>query len=83
MVGAWTREETPEALDDFRAQTGVTFPFAFDENWTLYSIGFDDAGYSPYPRDVLIGKDLTILAIRSEFEPDEWVRLVEEALAKL
>lgn len=63
------------------AQTGITFPVLFNQG-TLSQFDFPPGVGFPYPRDVVIGKDLTVRSIRNSFDPDEMTSLVEQLLAE-
>lgn len=62
-------------------QTGVTFPILQDRG-TQYRVAFPRGVGYPYPRDVVVGKDLRIHAIRNSFNVTEVRALVERLLAE-
>ena len=80
VFGIHRPSEQPNLLDDFRQQTGVTYPFASDVPGTLSLLAFPQGVGYPYPRDVVIGKDLTVHAIRNSFDVVEMDALVERLL---
>ncbi len=72
--------EQAEALAAFVEQTGITFPVIQDESRTLRLFDFPPGVGYPYPRDVVIGKDLTVHLIRNSFNVDEVDALVQRLL---
>ncbi len=80
VYGIYRSHESPALLDDFREQTGVTFPFAADVNSTLGQLSFPPGVGYPYPRDVVIGKDLTVHSIKNSFDLGEMDELVQQLL---
>jgi peroxiredoxin len=80
LVGVYDVEE-PRALEDFKEQTGVTFPLLRDRG-TLFQLEFPEGVGYPYPRDVIIGPDLTIRAIRNNYNAEEVHALIDELLAE-
>lgn len=68
-------------VDDFIEQTGVTFPIVSDQG-TLRSFDFPTGVGFPYPRDVVIGKDLTVRSIKNSFDVGEVDTLVQQLLAE-
>lgn len=75
------RGEPADDLADFVEQTGVTFPIRADRS-TLQRLAFPPGVGYPYPRDVVIGKDLTVRSIRNGFNAQEMQALVERLLAE-
>jgi hypothetical protein len=73
--------ELQSALDDFAEQTGVTFPLVKDKG-TLYKFAFPEGVGYPYPRDVVIGKDLTVRSIKNSFDPNDIDELIQQLLAE-
>lgn len=63
------------------AQTGVTFPIDNGQG-TLSKLAFPNGVGYPYPRDVVIGKDLVVRAIRNSFNLDEMDTLVQQLLTE-
>jgi hypothetical protein len=56
--------ENPAQLADFVEQTGITFPVV-PSNGTLNMFAFPPGVQYPYPRDVVIGKDLTVRSLKN------------------
>ena len=81
-VFAVHRGENVEQLAAFVEQTGITFPLIEDERNTLGDLDFADGVGYPYPRDVVVGKDLTIRSIRNSFSAEEMDALVVRLLAE-
>ncbi len=73
--------ELQSALEDFAEQTGVTFPLVKDQN-TLNKFAFPDGVGYPYPRDVVIGKDLTVRSIKNSFDQNYMDELIQQLLAE-
>lgn len=73
--------ESQSSLDDFAEQTGVTFPLVKDKG-TLYAFAFPEGVGYPYPRDVVIGKDLTVRSIKNSFDSNEMEALIQQLLAE-
>ncbi len=70
--------ETDELLRAFRDQTGITFPMAWDDG------SRDDYAFpqsiSPYPRQVLIDRDGTVVHLASAHRPDVLTEAIKVAL---
>jgi hypothetical protein len=73
--------EDPSILADFVAQTGITFPVV-DSHDTLSRFAYPPGVGYPYPRDVVIGKDMTIRSIKNSFNIEELDGLVQTLLAE-
>ena len=73
--------ESADLLLNFRAETGVTFPF-IEGQYTLNRFAFPAGVGYPYPRDIVVGRDLTIHSIRNSFNVVEMEALVEQLLAE-
>ena len=74
--------ESPQQIADFIEQTGVTYPVVLDEQGTRLEFSFPSGVGYPYPRDVVIGKDLTVHSIRNSFNVEEVRELIERLLAE-
>jgi len=70
--------ENPLNVADFAAQTGVSFPLVPDVGNTLGKFDFPPGVNFPYPRDVVIGKDLVVRSIKNSFDVAEMDALVEQ-----
>ncbi len=75
------RGESVDLPTDFLEQTGLAFPVVRDEA-TLGLFAFPRGVGFPYPRDVVIGKDLTVRSIKNSFNPEEMEALAQELLAE-
>ncbi|MCH9685213.1 MAG: redoxin domain-containing protein [Deltaproteobacteria bacterium] len=73
--------DPPEAVANFLEQTGITFPVLADEG-TLFDFVFPSGVGYPYPRDVVIGKDLTVRSIKNSFNQAEMDSLVQALIAE-
>jgi len=82
VVGIHPPSDPSPLVDDFRQQTGVTFPLVPDEKLTLNQFRFPPGVDFPYPRDVVVGKDLTIRSIKNSFDADETRALIDQLLAE-
>jgi hypothetical protein len=69
--------ESPDLLLDFVEETGVTFPLV-EARGTLRRFAFPPGVGYPYPRDILVGPDLKVRAIRNSFDVGEIEALVDE-----
>ena len=74
-------DEAPGPIADFIEQTGLTIPVV-ESNGTVSQFAFPPGVGYPYPRDVVIGPDLTIHLIRNSFNVEEMQALVERLLAE-
>ena len=73
--------ESADLLLDFREQTGVTFPF-MEGQYSLNRFAFPAGVGYPYPRDIVVGRDLVIRSIRNSFNVEEMEQLIAELLAE-
>ncbi len=71
--------ESAKQLADFVQQTGITFK-VFEDRGSLNELAFPPGVGYPYPRDVVIGKDLTVRHIASSFSVQELQTLIERLL---
>ncbi len=74
--------DPPNLVTDFVEQTGVTFPIIADEGSTKNEFSFPGGVGYPYPRDVVIGKDLRVRSIKNSFDVAEMDALVQSLLAE-
>ena len=72
--------DTVEILEQFVGQTGVTFPIGVDVNQTFERYAANEDGISPFPLDVIIGKDGNIEYLAREFHPDEMTAVIDRLL---
>ncbi len=73
--------EPLKELEDFIVQTGVTFPIVQSHN-SLGNFDFAPGVGFPYPRDVIVGKDLTVRSIKNSFDIDEVKTMLDALLAE-
>ena len=73
--------DPPAAVANFIEQTGITFPVVADNN-TLYQFSYPSGVGYPYPRDIVIGKDLTVRSIKNSFNVAEMDALIQSLLAE-
>jgi len=74
--------EPSDLLADFQKQTGVSFPIVRDPNETLRKFAFPQGVGYPYPRDVVIDKNLVVRDIKNSFNAAEMDKLVSSLLAE-
>ncbi len=73
--------EPPDLVEDFVEQTGVSFPVIPGEA-TRAEFAFPIGNGYPYPRDVVVDKDLRVRAIRNSFDAAEMSGLVATLLSE-
>lgn len=73
--------DPPEQVANFISQTGISFPVIADEGSRGLFRYPQGVGY-PYPRDVVIGKDLVVRSIKNSFSVQEMDALVQNLLAE-
>lgn len=71
--------DPPLQVENFVEQTGVSFPIVPDED-TKFLFSFASGVGYPYPRDVVIGKDLRVHAIKNSFDGAQMEALVQTLL---
>jgi len=81
VYGIHRTNEPVELLADFQEQTGVTFPLVRDEG-TLSRFAFPAGVGYPYPRDIVVDKNLRVRSIKNSFNPEEMEALIVELLAE-
>jgi len=77
-VASGQARETDALLREFRDQTGVTFPIAWDDG-SRGAYAFP-ASISPYPRQVLVDRDGVVVHLASSHRPDVLTEAIEAAL---
>ena len=82
LVGVHLANEPPGLVQDFREQTGVTFPLLADEGDTIFQIALPRGTGMPYPRDVVVDENLVIRSNKNSFDPVEMQQLIDELLAE-
>lgn len=80
VVGIHSGENAAQ-LAAFVEQTGVTFPIVQDEG-TRAQLAFPPGVGFPYPRDVVIGPDMTIRSIRNSYNVAEMDALIAGLIAE-
>ena len=71
--------EDPGQVDAFVKQTGIPFPVTPSQG-TLSKFAFPPGVGYPYPRDIVIGKDLRVRSIKNSFNVAEMDSLVKKLL---
>ena len=73
--------ESQTTISAFRNQTGVTFPLLLGD--TTYSqYASPDGSISPYPLNVIVGKDGTIRYLSRQHDGAGMKSIIEQALAE-
>jgi uncharacterized YccA/Bax inhibitor family protein len=72
--------ETDATIQGFVAQTGITFPVLLDGSVNSYDEWAKSAQVSPYPLDVLLGKDGKVTFVTHEFELTKLQEEIEKIL---
>ena len=80
IYGLHSPSESPTLVANFVEQTGISYTVMADQNYTKGSFAFPPGSGFPYPRDVVIGKDLTIRLIKSSFDVAEMDQLIQRLL---
>lgn len=75
--------DTPAILEQFRQQTGATFPIGWDINatYSLFRAG-GGTGVSPFPLDVVVDREGIVRYVSREYEPAELTQVIQSALAQ-
>ena len=73
--------ETPTTLKMFAKQTQVTFPIGLDASASYGSFPKSGA-MSPFPLDVIVGRDGKIAYINREYVAEEIVGVIDALLKK-
>jgi len=71
--------EPPKLLNDFKQQTGVTYPILGDGGTTWKFAWPPGTGY-PYPRDVVIDKKGVVRSIKTSFSTEQILQEVQALL---
>jgi peptidoglycan hydrolase-like protein with peptidoglycan-binding domain len=71
--------ESEETVGAFQEQTHVTFPLLLRDT-TRGQLAFSDASISPYPLDVILDRDGTIVYLRREFDIEAMNTTLEQLL---
>lgn len=73
--------DTPEIVDAFIDQTGVTFPVGWDRNGSYTSfILAADPGLSPFPVDVIVAPGGTLLYVEPQYDAAVMSAIIEALL---
>ena len=67
-------------VQQFVAQTGVTFPIAFDAGSYSQFRSVGGAGLSPFPLDVIVGRDGRVAYVSREYEPSQMLSVIRGLL---
>ena len=85
MWGIGGHSDTPESMDLFKQQMGLTFPLLYDVDFLVQKAFYqvEPAIWSPYPKDYIIGVDGTIKYVNNKYNAEELIGTIEEELAKM
>lgn len=72
--------DSGETLEQFIDQTGVTFPTGWDVESSYDAFKAADEGLSPFPLDVLVGRDGVITWLSREYDAGALLAAVQQAL---
>jgi hypothetical protein len=75
--------DTTEIMEQFREQTGATFPIGWGTSSSysrFASVGGD--ALSPFPLDVVVDATGTVRYVSREYEPDEIRSIIELLLSE-
>jgi hypothetical protein len=80
MSGVGLGAESPATVAAFKQQTGVTFPLLLgDMTKDLYAN--NDGSITPYPLDVIIDKNGTIVYLRHELDSAGMQAVIDQLLS--
>ena len=71
--------DTPQIIQNFIDQTGVTFPVGFDTT-SSYNLYPRLDAISPFPLDVVIGRDGNVAYVSREYDAAALLSAVQQAL---
>jgi len=74
--------ETDDTLAAFLEQTAVTFPVVWDTDGSYGDWRFPDGALSPYPRQVVLGRDGVVKYLAHEHDESALAAVIEAALAE-
>ena len=73
--------ESSSLVGDFVQQTGITYPVVPD-NDTMWRFAYPPGANFPYPREVIIDKNLVIRSIESTFDVEEVQQVIDQLLSE-
>lgn len=73
--------ESAQLLAGFAEQTGISYPIVAAQG-TLNKFSFPPGVGYPFPRDVIVGKDLVVRSIKNSFSADDAETLIKQLLAQ-
>ena len=80
LSGSGLGSESPATVAQFKEQTGVTFPLLLnDTTKDLYANS--DGSITPYPLDVIVDRNGTVVYLRHEFDSDAMQATIDNLLA--
>ncbi len=66
-------DQDEATLENFRDQTGITYPVLYDEDGSVYDHYSTDAAFqlASYPQDWVVAPGGMVVYINNRYEPDE------------
>jgi len=80
VIGIYGKSEKAGSLSSFIKQNGITFRTVKDVNDSLLQVKFPPGVNAPYPREVIVDKNLTIRSLRSSFNVKEVDAIIQKLL---
>lgn len=74
-------QESTSTLASFVEQTGISFPVLRNDD-TYFDYATPDGAISPFPLDVIVDRDGTIVYLRHEFDVDAMTTTIDQLLAQ-
>ena len=83
MVWAIGPNDSPDTLELFQQQMGLTFPVLYDEGGDVHDQYSQQTAFDNtiYPQDWIIGVDGRVAYVSSDFQAAEMIAVIEEELA--
>ncbi len=79
-MGIYNTSEVAKDVAGFIKQNGLTFRMVKDVNKTYNKVKFPHGVLAPYPREIIVDKNLTIRALRSSFNIKEVDSIIQKLL---
>ena len=79
-----SQENRVEDVEAFRDALGITFPILWDEGGAVYANYrvLNRFSTAAFPKDYIIDVEGNVAYVNNGYEPDEWIPVIEEELAK-
>lgn len=85
MVVALNAHDTLEQIgqvQQFVQNLGVTYDVGLEQTQTYMSLTQNFDGLNPFPLDIIVDKNGTIIHVTREYDPSALIQVVEQALAE-